>query len=237
MSYIIHMESTTTVCSVSLAKSGKLIASKTDFDGQNHAKLIGLFVEQLLHENNINPKQLAAIAVSEGPGSYTGLRIGTSHAKGMCYALNIPLIAINPLQALCKQALSRKHAGIKNPETAHYIALMDARRMEVYTATFNSHCQMQTPIEAKIIDENSFMDANNENEIVIFGNGAAKCAQIMKHPQLHHMEEVHCHADDMCELAHEAFLQKTFVDVAYFEPLYLKDFVVLPPKQSIFEKI
>lgn len=237
MTYILHIESSTSVCSVSLAQDGKLMGSKSDFSGQNHAKLIGQYVEELLQENNITVKQLNAIAVSEGPGSYTGLRIGTSHAKGMCFALQIPLIAVNPLQTLCEQALRQECATIKHKEAAIYIALMDARRMEVYTASFNSKNEALSEVEAKIIDEESFLNEYSDQEIVIFGNGAAKCAELMKHPQMRHIADVHCHADDMCRLAFEAFQRKQFVDVAYFEPFYLKDFVAGTPKKSVLERI
>lgn len=237
MSYIIHIESSTSVCSVSLAKDGKLIASKNNFDGQNHAKLIGPYVEQLLQENSVNISQLAAVAVSEGPGSYTGLRIGTSHAKGICYAREIPLIAISPLQTLCESVLHANCSAIENKDSAVYIPLIDARRMEVYTASFNSRCEQTSPVEAMIINEESFLATYTDQEIVIFGNGAAKCLKVLKHPKLRYLANIDCHADHMCRLAQQAYCKEQFVDTAYFEPFYLKDFVALTPKKSILERL
>ncbi|MFV0364905.1 MAG: tRNA (adenosine(37)-N6)-threonylcarbamoyltransferase complex dimerization subunit type 1 TsaB [Mangrovibacterium sp.] len=237
MTYILHIESSTSVCSVSLAKEGKLVDSKANFNGQNHAKLIGVFIDQLFQDNDISASQLAAVAVSEGPGSYTGLRIGTSHAKGMCYAQQIPLLVINPLQTLCEQALQRNCETIEDKETAVFIALMDARRMEVYTASFNSKCEAIGEVEAKVIDEDSFGAEYPDREIVIFGNGAAKCVDVLKHPKVRYVADVHCHANDMCRLAFDAYRKAQFADVAYFEPFYLKDFIAGTPKKSVLERL
>ncbi|MFV0521715.1 MAG: tRNA (adenosine(37)-N6)-threonylcarbamoyltransferase complex dimerization subunit type 1 TsaB [Mangrovibacterium sp.] len=237
MSYILHIESSTSVCSVSLAKEGKTIDNRTNFEGQNHAKLIGVYIDQLFKDNNISAKQLAAVAVSEGPGSYTGLRIGTSHAKGICYAQQIPLITINPLQTLCEQALHKDYNTIEDKKSAVYIALMDARRMEVYTASFNGSCQQISPVTAKIIDENSFLDEYPNQEIVLFGNGANKSVDILKHPRARFIPDVYCSAVDMCRLAYNAYLKQEFADVAYFEPFYLKDFIAGTPKKSVLERL
>lgn len=237
MNYILHIESSTSVCSVSLAKDGKLIDSRIHFDGQNHAKLIGVYIDELFEKNKINASNLSAIAISEGPGSYTGLRIGTSHAKGMCYAQQIPLIAINPLQTLCAQALSKENTHINKPESAVYIALMDARRMEVYTASFNNKCEQLTPVSSLIIDSESFLTEYADQEIVLFGNGAAKCQDVITHRNVKYISDIYCSAEDMCQLAYEAFQKEDFVDVAYFEPFYLKDFIAGTPKKSVLERL
>jgi tRNA threonylcarbamoyladenosine biosynthesis protein TsaB len=168
--------------------------------------------------------------VSKGPGSYTGLRVGVSTAKGYCYALGIPLIAINTLESLVRaQELGEREQAT----TSLYVPMLDARRMEVYCAVFDSHVNMIRQTEAKIIDETSFVDLLDDNEIYFIGNGAAKCKSLITHHHAKFLDNVLCSSKGMVDAAFEAFQTKHFDDTAYFEPFYLKDFVGTTPKKLV----
>jgi tRNA threonylcarbamoyladenosine biosynthesis protein TsaB len=229
MSLILNIETATEICSVSLAENGKLIALKEDTEGQLHAKLLTVLIEEMFREKKICIKELNAVAVSKGPGSYTGLRIGVSAAKGIAYAADIPLLAVNTLQAM---ALGVSKSQDFEAET-WFCPMIDARRMEVYTAFFDLQNNLRRDIAAEIIDENSFNEILKDRKIVFHGNGAAKCNKIIQSPNAIFIENMGCSASNMVELSYHAFQNKQFADIAYFEPFYLKDFIATVPKNSI----
>lgn len=215
MSYILHIETATKVCSVALSKGNELL-NILEFHDENysHSEKLNLLIIDLLKESQIDFKQLAAVAISSGPGSYTGLRIGASTAKGICYGLEIPLIAVNTLATLCEMTTIDK--GIKVP-------MIDARRMEVFTAIYNQQNELIKPDYNLIVDENSFSDY--QEPIYLFGNGASKLKEILNHnSNIHFLDHVKCSAKGMIKLASQKFIENDFVDVAYFEPNYGKEF-------------
>ena len=219
MGFILSIETATTNCSVSLSKEGKLIALKEDYsDKYSHAERLHVFIQELMVENNVDKGNLDAIAVSKGPGSYTGLRIGVSAAKGLCYALDIPLIAVSTLQSLAVQ--------IKE-NNAFIIPMLDARRMEVYSAIYNgSDGMMVRGIKAEILNENSYKQYLDSSKVFFIGNGVNKFEEICYHPNAIFIKEKLPSAKEMTIMAYTAFNNNDFVDVSYFEPYYLKDFVV-----------
>jgi len=221
VAYILCIETSTTNCSVALAKNGKLVALAEDDQKQySHAEQLHLFIEEVVKKSDLKMSNLDAIAVSKGPGSYTGLRIGVSTAKGLCYALDIPLIGISTLKVLAKQVQQK-------PKQYPIIPMIDARRMEVYTAVFNSKHEEISAVEAKILEPMSFQSYFDTNEKVNFiGNGVSKFKDICVNVnQGIFIEQKNPSAKQMCELADGLFKSKNFEDVAYFEPFYLKDFV------------
>ena len=218
MSIILNIETATKNCSVAIAKEGETIACK-EIAEQNfsHAEKLHVFIEALLAENNLQFNDLSAVAVSQGPGSYTGLRIGVSSAKGFCYALNIPLIAIDTLQLLAKQI--KVESGI-------IIPMIDARRMEVFTAIYDKDYNKIRATEAEIIDENSYQDINENIHLV--GDGTEKFKTTLVNKKFtFHSDVVFPSSKEMSELSFDKYKISDFVDVAYFEPYYLKDFVLI----------
>lgn len=216
MSLILSIETSTKNCSVSLSKNGQLIDVIEEVSHDySHSEQLVPFIDQILTKSIYSVKDLDAVAVGKGPGSYTGLRIGVSSAKGLCYALNIPLISISTLEAMA-HSMRRKY------ESKLLCPMIDARRMEVYCALFGT---INTDVEAKIIDEISFLDILAKQEIVFFGDGAEKCKSVLTHPNAIFESNVYPSASDTIGLAHKNFSNNNFVDVAYFEPYYLKDFV------------
>lgn len=230
MSLILNIESATEICSVSIAREGKLIALKETTESQQHAKLLTVFIDEIFKENGIPMKELDAVAVSKGPGSYTGLRIGVSAAKGIAYAGNIPLIAISTLQALAL-GVSQQQEFEKG---TWFCPMIDARRMEVYTAFYDVDNQIKKDISADIIDESSYQDILKDRKVVFFGNGAKKCQESIQSPNAQFINNIACSAKQMVELSYNAFKSKDFVDVAYFEPFYLKDFIATIPRKNVF---
>lgn len=237
MALLLHIETSTAVCSVALGKDGDLLALKETKEGMKHASHLTVFIGNILKENNFTPADLDGVAISMGPGSYTGLRIGVSTAKGICYGANLPLIAINTLQAMTKPLLDNTDvlAQINNPEKAYYCPMIDARRMEVYTAFFNNKTELIGDISADIIDENSYSNELSEREIVFFGDGSSKCKEVIKSKNGIFLDSITTSAIGMIELAEIKFQNQEFEDVAYFEPFYLKDFVATTPKKNIFK--
>jgi tRNA threonylcarbamoyladenosine biosynthesis protein TsaB len=217
MTYILNIETATKNCSVSLALDGQTIAVKEIAEaGFSHAEKLHVFFEEILKENNVSFQDLSAIAVSQGPGSYTGLRIGVSAAKGLCYSLNIPLIAIDTLETLSRKIII---------DNGVIIPMIDARRMECYTAIFDANYNKIRKIKAEIIDENSF-DAILET-IHFVGDGAMKCEEILSGTKfVYHNEIQFPSANQMSGLSFEKHKKSDYVDVAYFEPFYLKDFMM-----------
>jgi len=228
MAKILQIETATQVCSVALSIDGKTITFKEEIGQNLHASNLTLFIEEVIETSGLKYQDLDAIAVSKGPGSYTGLRIGVSTAKGLCYALDKPLIAIETLKMMAAGFL------FENPSCSGLICpMIDARRMEVYTTIFDPELNVLEPTSAKIIDETSFADLLANNEITFLGDGATKCAETITHSNAIFDNANFNSASYMSKLAYKAYEQAIFEDVAYFEPFYLKDFVVTQPKKKI----
>jgi tRNA threonylcarbamoyladenosine biosynthesis protein TsaB len=229
MTHILCIETATEICSVAIAKNGETIALLEDTQGNNHASQLHILVAKVLEQSKLQLSDLQAIVISKGPGSYTGLRVGVSAAKGYCYALQIPLIAINTLQSLANGFWQNNpnYSGLVCP-------MIDARRMEVYGALFNQTLHEVLPTQAKIIDEQSFVEQLSQNQIAFIGNGAAKCQNTIISTNAHFENHYNrCNASYLSSLAQQAFNQQQFEDVAYFEPYYLKDFVGTVAKKLV----
>ena len=222
MEYILNIETATKNCSVALANEGKTILCKEIAEeGYSHAERLHVFIEEIIKEAGISLNDLSAIAVSQGPGSYTGLRIGVSAAKGLCFALGIPLIAVDTLQVLASQV---------NIDDGLIVPMIDARRMEVYSAIFSAKFDKKREILAEIIDENSFSD--RAEKLYFVGDCAEKCKSVLIKENHVFLEDVkYPSAKEMCALSLEKFKISDTADVAYFEPYYLKDFMVTTPKK------
>ena len=235
MASILCIETSTEVCSVALTTDGKVAAAREDKSGKNHAQLLTYFVDEVMKTSNIPFNQLDAIAVSGGPGSYTGLRIGVSTAKGLCFATGLPLIAIPSLEAMAHHVICNPGIySIDEKEPLLYCPMIDARRMEVYTAIYNNQLVKLKDIQADIIDHQSYESFLQNQKILFFGNGAEKCKSIIQHPNALFLDNITTSASYMAGLAEAAFLTANFVDVAYYEPFYLKDFVATIPTKNIF---
>ncbi len=220
--YILSIETSTTNCSVSLSKNGETLLLKEDYSNNySHGERLHVFIDETLREAKIERSQLDAIAVSKGPGSYTGLRIGVSAAKGLCYALDIPLISISTLEALAHQV---------KPESGVIVPMLDARRMEVYSAIFSSEFKEIRKIEAQILDETSFAGELSQGKVYFVGNGVEKTKALLNNENAIFIEDKLPSADQMSALAFLKHKKSDTEDVAYFEPYYLKDFVALKPK-------
>lgn len=235
MALILSIETGTDICSVGIARDGELISLRESDEGRDHARQVALFVDEMLHEVGLQPEDLDAVAVGKGPGSYTGLRIGVSFAKGLCYGICKPLIAIGSLDALVEVAREDYEAGIlpvEGWESALLCPMVDARRMEVYTQLFDSKGVAQGEVEAKIIDSESFAEERaSGRKFVIFGNGAKKCEEVLAGAE---WVAVTPSARGLMRPAEEAYEKGLFEDIAYFEPFYLKDFVVTTSKKKLF---
>lgn len=229
MSNILHIETATNVCSVAVSHNEELLFYKVETEGPSHASLLGVFVEEALKEVRANNIKLDAAAVSSGPGSYTGLRIGVSEAKGLCYGLNIPLIAIETLEIL-SYPLVKSHAEASK---LLFCPMIDARRMEVYTTLYDESLKKLKDTTAEIIDKDSFEEILTSNKVVFFGNGASKCKEVITSENAIFLDDIYPNAKDMVWLAKQAYENKNFVDVAYFEPFYLKEFVGTIPKNKV----
>lgn len=229
MASILHLETSTNICSVALSLDGSIVFSKVDMSGPSHAVQIGLFVDEALKVIEAKGLKLDAVAVSSGPGSYTGLRIGVSMAKGICYGLGVRLIAIPTLELLADQ-VRRK---VNLPVNALICPMLDARRMEIYTAVYDAQGQCLEPANALIVDENSFTEKLLNHPVWFVGDGAEKCRTKMESDHAHFEEKVSPLAEAMMFLAEKAFRESRFENVAYFEPFYLKEFVATISKKQI----
>jgi len=234
MAVILIIETSTEVCSVALANNGQIIDLIESKEGQNHARLVTVFAESLMKRNAIKPSDLLAVAVSKGPGSYTGLRIGVSTAKGICYAGHIPLIAIGTLEAMAKHVMlnSAKYGLPENKELL-FCPMIDARRMEVFWMLLDAQGNVLKPITADIIENSFLSDELIENQIVFFGNGADKCRKVLSSTNAIFVDHIEASAQHMSELVWQSYNKKQFEDVAYFEPFYLKDFVATVSKKNM----
>jgi len=228
MTLILSIETATPVCSVALTKDNIVIAEKESTKKNSHAEIVTVFIDELMKENQFSFKDLDAIAVSKGPGSYTGLRIGVSTAKGMCYALDIPLIAVNTLQSL---AVGTSLDYLTDGDLAVlFCPMIDARRMEVYCALFDKNNREVRETKAEIIEPDAFQTYLESNKVIFFGDGADKCKEVIHHPNAVFLKNVFPSAKNMLGIAFEKFNKQQFEDVAYFEPFYLKDFIAGTPK-------
>ncbi|SEA20716.1 tRNA threonylcarbamoyladenosine biosynthesis protein TsaB [Alistipes timonensis JC136] len=235
MSLILCIETGTDICSVGIAKDGELLSLRESDEGRDHARKVGVFVDELLRETGIVPDDLDAVAVGKGPGSYTGLRIGVSFAKGLCYGLQKPLVAVGSLDALAEVAREDYEAGILSVDDwdgAYLCPMVDARRMEVYAQVFDSEGRPQGEVSAEVVDEGSFAAFRGQGRpFVIFGSGARKCADVL--PDAVYVE-VTPSARGLARLAQQALDEGRTEDIAYFEPFYLKDFVVTTSRKKLF---
>lgn len=219
MALILSIETATTNCSVSLSRKGKTIALKEDYSNNfSHAERLHVYINSLLEESNIKPSKIDAVAVSKGPGSYTGLRIGVSAAKGLCFALNKPLISIPTLTLLSHQV---------KEEQAKIVSMLDARRLEVYSAVFDSNHSQIRETQAEIIDASSFKMYLDTGKVFFIGTGVEKTKEIIAHTNAKFIENKLPSANEMSAIAYQKFTSNDFEDVAYFEPYYLKDFVAI----------
>ena len=227
MPCILHIETSTKVCSVALSEDGKLLYHHEDFDGPGHSETSGVYVDEALSFANSHAIPVDAVAVSMGPGSYTGLRIGVSLAKGVCYGRALPLIAVPTLKVLCVPVLLGKE---ELPEDALLVPMIDARRMEVYSAVYDRALKEVRPIQADVVTAETYQEYLNRGPVYFFGNGAQKCQAVIQHPNAHFIEGIHPLAKNMFPLAERSMHLKEFQDVAYFEPFYLKEFVAIKSK-------
>jgi tRNA threonylcarbamoyladenosine biosynthesis protein TsaB len=224
VAYILNIETATTNCSVSLSFEGEALVLKEDYNNNySHAERLHIYIDDVLKEANIKSSQLDAIAVSKGPGSYTGLRIGVSAAKGLCFALNKPLIAISTLEGLAHQV---------NISEGIIIPMLDARRLEVYSAIFDANYHQIRETQAQVLDETSFISYLDKSKVTFIGNGVAKTKELITHKNAIFIEDKLPSANEMSQLAYHKYKINDIEDVAYFEPYYLKDFVALKPKSK-----
>lgn len=230
MSCILHIETSTNVCSVAVSEDGKVIFDKADRTGSNHAEALGSFVDEAMSFADSHAIPLDAVAVSSGPGSYTGLRIGVSMAKGVCYALNLPLLSVPTLELMCVPVLLRNE---EIEDEALLCPMIDARRMEVYAALYDRALKPVRGIQADVVDADTYRQWLEDRPVYFFGNGAAKCMDTINHPNAHLIEGIEPVAKWMMPLAERKMLNDIHEDVAYFVPYYLKDFVAKQPKDLL----
>ncbi len=235
MTTLLNIETSSLVCSVCISRDTRVIARREDRSTEySHSSLLMVFIEEVLKEAGLKPAEISAVAVSQGPGSYTGLRIGVSAAKGFCYALNIPLIAADTMRALAENARQQMNSLKDRQGPAEnrllYCPMIDARRMEVYYALFCEDLSTVQNTRAQVVNENTFSELLQENKVVFFGNGAQKCKKVIHGPNAVFLPEVWPSAQGLIKEAEYKFRQGEFVNLAYYEPFYLKDFVAGKPK-------
>lgn len=239
MTKIISIETSTEVCSVALGVDGRVVSLRESQGGRNHASELGVFVDEVLRLNDLEVGDLDAVALSAGPGSYTGLRIGTALAKGLCYGSGLPLVAIGSLEALVRSADRDYQAGllmVDDPSSALLIPMIDARRMEVYTQVYDMQLRALTEVRAEIIDQDSFKQyASQGREMILLGDGATKCYDTLHqvNPRVK-VAKIYGSAAGMVSLAQDKFISGDFVDLAYWEPTYLKDFMITTTRKKFF---
>ncbi len=238
MALILNIETSTEVCSVVLSKDGKTVVEKESSSGLKHSELLTVFIEDILKHNHFDKSDLDAVAVSKGPGSYTGLRIGVSAAKGLCYGLDIPLISVSTLDAFANYVVNNQKDFIGEDDVADAFIcpMLDARRMEVYTALYDFNNQKIEDVHAKIIESDSFANQLNKGKIIFVGNATVKVKDIITHKNAIFTQLSKASARFMQNLSEKAYCNKNFEDVAYFEPFYLKDFIATKPKNNILNR-
>lgn len=230
MSCILNIETSTDVCSVAISDNGQVIFNKEDHSGPNHAVKLGVYVDEALSFIDAHGIPLEAVAVSCGPGSYTGLRIGVSMAKGICYGRDVKLISIPTLELMAVPVLIGEHPA---EEDALIVPMLDARRMEVYAKVMDRALKEVRPIQADIVDADTYKEYLNRGTVYFFGNGAEKCMEVINHPNARLVKGIEPLAKNMAPLAEKRFVEGKFEDVAYFVPFYLKDFVAKMPKKLL----
>lgn len=230
MSCILHIDTSTSVCSVAVSQDGTCLFNKEDHSGPNHSITLGIFIDEALALVDSQGIMLDAVSVSGGPGSYTGLRIGVSMAKGICYGRELKLISVPTLELLCVPVLLN-HDEIE--DNALLCPMIDARRMEVYAALFDRALKPIRDTRADVVDENTYKQWLDERPVYFFGNGAAKCVEQINHPNARLIEDIEPLAKWMLPLAEKRMIQERFEDVAYYTPFYLKDFVAKEAKKLI----
>lgn len=230
MSCILNIETSTNVCSVSLSQDGVCLHEEVDLQGPSHAQVLAGFVKETVSFADSHAIPIDAVAVSKGPGSYTGLRIGVSEAKGIAYGRDAKLLSVPTLKLLTVPVLLG-HDEI--PDDAWLCPMVDARRMEVYCALYDRALREVLPTQALVIDENSFKEELDQHPIYFMGNGADKCAEVIQHPNAHFIKGIVPRAKNMVPLAEMAMAREEFEDVAYFEPYYLKEFVATKSKKLL----
>ncbi len=236
MALILNIETATPVCSVAISRDSKIIGIQESYKEKSHASLLAPFIHEIFKKKSIKKSEMDAVAVSRGPGSYTGLRIGVSTAKGIAYALSKPLIAVDTLQAMAYgmiKKLFQESSQSIDPET-WLCPMIDARRMEVYSAFFDVNMKQQRETNADIIDPRSFQDILSRRKVIFFGTGAEKCKPELNHPNASFIDLFMPSAEYLIPFSEEKFKQQEFEDVAYFEPYYLKDFIATIPRKNIF---
>ena len=229
MACILSIETSTDVCSVAMSENGQCIFKQEDHGGPNHAVSLGVYIDEALSFTDNHAIPLGAVAVSCGPGSYTGLRIGVSMAKGVCYGRNVPLLAVPTLEVMCVPVLLNHEIE----EDALLCPMIDARRMEVYSAIYNRALKEQRETRADVVDADTYREYLNRRPVYFFGNGAAKCMETINHPNARLIEGIEPLAKYMVPLAERKWVQEEYEDLAYYVPFYLKDFVEKIPKKLI----
>jgi len=227
MALILSIDTSTTVCSVALHENGKLLALQENHSDYSHSEHLAPMIEQINKQMKVKPSDYGAIAVSKGPGSYTGLRIGVSAAKGLCYAVNKPLLSISTLHIMCEEFVP-----IIDSNTL-LCPMIDARRMEVYTMVMDSVGEIVEDISAKIVDNSSFQGYLENSKVLFFGDGASKCQSVITSGQAIFVQNAYPSAKHMGRIADKLYQEEKFENVAYFEPFYLKDFVTIKPKKNL----
>ena len=237
---ILHIETATDICSVALSKGDHLLSLVESGQERSHAKLLNPFIQQAFKEAELELKDLSAVAVSMGPGSYTGLRIGVSTAKGVAYALEIPLLASGTLENMAHGVLGHpeirsilKEEGNDSGKSILLCPMLDARRMEVYAGFYTPELDVYREVSADIIDDSSYREILDQHEVFFFGNGSGKCKDALSHPRAFFLEDIHPSAASMIGPVLGRYQQNQFEDVAYFEPFYLKDFIATTPKKKV----
>ncbi|WP_315536530.1 tRNA (adenosine(37)-N6)-threonylcarbamoyltransferase complex dimerization subunit type 1 TsaB [Prevotella koreensis] len=229
MACILSIETSTDVCSVAMSENGQCIFKQEDHGGPNHAVSLGVYVDEALSFTDNHAIPLGAVAVSCGPGSYTGLRIGVSMAKGVCYGRNVPLLAVPTLEVMCVPVLLNHEIE----EDALLCPMIDARRMEVYSAIYDRALKEQRETRADVVDADTYREFLDRRPVYFFGNGAAKCMETINHPNARLIEGIEPLAKYMFPLAERKWVQEEYEDLAYYVPFYLKDFVAKMPKKLI----
>jgi tRNA threonylcarbamoyladenosine biosynthesis protein TsaB len=230
--YILNIETSTGVCSVSISSGREIVASRESDADRSHAAMLTVFIHEVMQEAGLEYRELSAVAASRGPGSYTGLRIGISAAKGICYAADLPLIAVNTLEIMCLMVIG--DPGIQAGLDCLLCPMIDARRMEVYMALFDHKGNQKGDIVAEIVDKDTFMEIPQENEILFFGNGAGKCRDSIRHKNARFIPGIYPSAKLMALPSSEALKEGRLEDTAYFTPFYLKDFLATTSKKKIY---
>ena len=229
MALILNIETSTAVCSAALTEGEEVLFEQHSFEGPSHASLLGVYVENAIQWAKNQGRKLDAVAVSSGPGSYTGLRIGVSVAKGLCFGAGIPLISVPTLSLLAATAVRKMHGATDY----RYCAMIDARRMEVYAALFDASLHPVRTAMADIVDAQTYAGYLAEGKVCFFGDGAAKCQSVITDANAHFLSDVYPLAAEMASLSAQAFAEKRFEDVAYFEPFYLKEFQATIAKNKV----